>query len=64
MSKAKVKQLENEIKRIAAIEDAFKELGKVLYYGYMGGYHKVYFYSVMDEFHERLTKLKEKQKCK
>ena len=59
----KNKQLEAEIKHLAAIENSFKALGKHLYKCWLDeGKHN--FENIMFKFHLKLTKLKETKKCK
>lgn len=54
-------KLEREIRHIAAIEDAFKALGKTIYVCWADdGKHD--FNALMEKFHKTITKLKEKTK--
>jgi len=57
----KLKELEAEIKQLALIEDAFKALGKQLYFCYLDK-EKHNFKLIMDNFHKKITKLEENKK--
>lgn len=57
----KIKQLEQELKHLAKIENEFKALGKIIYACWLDR-DKHNFNSIMEQFHKRLNKLKETKK--